>query len=119
MLKQRREVSRRITTALVETESHIDNALLTHAQLQIALIEGRRSANLPLDAGQIGIDKITEAVASLIAARKAMHEAHYAFRQVRDELRIPVISYGDFGDTPESGVLQEQPASLALVHAAA
>lgn len=118
MLKQRRDVSRNITLALVETESHIDNALLTHAKLQIALIEGRRSANLPLDAGQAGIDKITEAVASLVAARKAMHEAHYVFRAVRDELRIPITAYGDTGDTPFTEVNAAPARVLALVDAA-
>jgi hypothetical protein len=118
MLKQRRDVSRNITLALVATEAHIDDALLSHAKLQIALIEGRRSANLPLDAGQAGIDKITEAVANLVAARRAMNEAHYAFRAARDELRMPVTSYGDTGDTPLGEGIAAQTPVLALVNAA-
>jgi hypothetical protein len=119
MLKQRREVSRNVTTALVEIEGFIDNAILTHARLQVAVIEGRRSANLPLDAGQAAIEKMTDAVGSLVAARKAIHEAHYAFRQARTDLRMPVTSYGDFGDTPDMAATDNAPAALALVHAAA
>jgi hypothetical protein len=120
MLKQRRdEVSRTVTTALVDVESNLDKALLSHARLQIAVIEGRRSANLPLDAGQAGLDKMSEAVGHLVAARKAIHEAHYAFRQTRTDLRMPTTSYGDFGDTPDGGMVPAEHVGLALVHAAA
>jgi hypothetical protein len=118
MLQQRRDVSRNITHALVEAESHIDDAILTHAKLQIAVIEGRRSARLPLDAGQAGLDKITEAAAMLIAARKLMHEAHYAFRAARDQLGMPVTSYGDTGDTPFVEGNAAPTRVLALVDAA-
>lgn len=119
MLKQRRdEVSRTVTAALIDVESNIDNALVSHGHLQIAVIQGRRSANLPLDAGQPGIDKMAEAAGHLIAARKAIHEAHYAFRQARTDLRMPVTSYGDFGDTPDMATLQAEPAALTLVQAA-
>lgn len=115
MLNQRLTVARTITTNLIGLERQIDDALVMHGQLQIALIEGRRSANLPLDAGQGGLDKVTEAAASLVAARKAMNEAHYAFRAVRDQLRLPVHAYGDTGDSPD----QFSPsATLALVGAA-
>lgn len=115
MLNQRRAVTRTVTTGLVELEKQIDDALLMHARLQIALIEGRRSANLPLTAGQDGLDKVTEAAASLVAARRAMNEAHYAFRSVRDQLRLPVHAYGDMGDTPDQAFTS---AKLTLVDAA-
>lgn len=118
MLNQRLAVTRTVTTGLVALEKQIDDALVMHGRLQVALIEGRRSANLPLDAGQDGLDKVTEAAASLVAARKAMNEAHYAFRAVREQLRLPVHAYGDTGDSPERFATIGTAKPLALVSAA-
>ncbi len=118
MLNQRLAVARQVTTHLTDLEKQIDAALVLHAQLQIALIEGRRSAHLPLDAGQAGMERMSEAVSSLVAARKAIHAAHYDFRQVRDQLRLPTFAYGDTGDTPLAFADAAAAPALALVDAA-
>ncbi len=100
MLNQRLAVTRDVTIQLTDLERDLDAIIVKQARLQIALIEGRRSANLPLDTGQRSIEKIMEAAANLVAARAAVHFAHYDLRAVRDQLRLPVHAYGDYGDTP-------------------
>lgn len=116
MLKTRQDVARRIGRELIELEREVDGALVRQASLQVALIEGRRAAKLPLDAGQHGLVKIGEAVASLLAARAAIHDAHHDFRAVRDAMGVRA-DYGDYGDTP-NGYQAEVPV-LALVPDAA
>lgn len=120
MLNQRIAVSRAVTTGLVGLEKQIDDAVVMQARLMIELIEGRRAAHLPLTAGQSGLDKVTEVAAHLVAARRLMNEAHYSFREVRDELRLPIHAYGDTGDTPDDGAHRGRAgaAPLALVDAA-
>lgn len=102
MLNQRLSVVRTITTGLAQLEEHLDDAMISHARLQADVVSGRRSAHLPLDAGQAGMDLLSEATAALNAARRLVHEAHYAFRADRDRMRLPTVSYGDYGDTPEA-----------------
>lgn len=121
MLNTRLAVARNVTIQLVDLEAQIDAILVKQAHLQVALVEGRRAANLPLDAGQVGMDRMIEAAASLVAARKAIHAAHYDFRAVRDQLRLPVHAYGDSGDTPDSFAstgISGGAVGLALVDAA-
>lgn len=100
MRNERIAAVRDVTELLTELELQLDNAVLTRSRLEAALIQARRSANLPLNVGLDGMDKIAGATIALVAARKAVNEAHYDFRRVRDDLRLPVHAYGDTGDTP-------------------
>lgn len=119
MLNQRLTVTRNVTIQLTNLERDLDALLVKQAQLQIALIEGRRAANLPLDSGQRGMEKIVEAAASLVSARAAVHAAHYDFRAVRDQLRLPVHAYGDLGDTQMAMPMTGTAApTLTVVNAA-
>ena len=121
MLKTRRAVAHRVADHLIALEQKIDGALIDTAHLQVAAIEGRREAKLPLHAGQDGLEQLTTATLSLIAARKAVHDAHLAFRDVQDNMRIGPIAFGDYGDTPREYVAEgatEQPL-LAVVRDAA
>ncbi len=121
MLHTRRAVAQRVATQLIALEEKIDGALVDHAHLQCAAIEGRRDAKLPLHAGQEGLEKLAAAAHSLIAARKAVHDAHLAFREVQDGMRIGPIAFGDYGDTPREYAPEgaaDQPV-LAVVRDAA
>jgi hypothetical protein len=125
MLKTRLDVAKSIATPLIEMEAQVDAALLSHATLQVALIEGRRKAKLPLDAGQEGLEKISLAFDHLLAARKAIHEAHYVFRGVQDKMGIGGYivtgdtNYGDTGDTPRSYATADEAAPVLTVVRAA
>lgn len=119
MITERRTVSKTVTTHLATLEEQTDAAMSTLAALIAAGIAGRRSAHLPLDAGQAGLDKLIEALGGLNAARRAVHEAHYALRDTRDTLRIPVTAYGDTGDTPAPEEKFARGAGLTVVQAAA
>lgn len=121
MLNTRRAVAQRVADHLISLEQKIDGALVDHANLTVAAVEGRRQAKLPLHAGQDGLEQLTTAMQSLMAARKAVHDAHLSFRDVQDNMRIGPISFGDYGDTPREyapeGMI-EQPI-LAVVRDAA
>ncbi|WP_267395332.1 MULTISPECIES: hypothetical protein [unclassified Sphingomonas] len=111
MLNTRRNVVQRVGFKHIELEAQVDTALVNLAGLQAAAIEGRRQAKLPLHAGQEGLEKLAVAAASLIAARKAIHDAHLSFRDVQDGMRVGPVSFGDYGDTPREATLTE-PAEL-------
>lgn len=120
MLNTRRAVVSRVAAEHIALEEQIDGALVRLASLQTAAIEGRREAKLPLHAGQEGLEKLAAATQSLIAARKAVHDAHLTFREVQDQMRLGPIAFGDYGDTPRGYApagAAEQPA-LAVVRAA-
>lgn len=112
-------VVKSIGTPLVALEQQLDAALLTSGTVLAAAITGREKARLPLDAGQDAIERLVLAQQQLVAARKAVHEAHYAFREVQDQMRVPPQMFGDHGDTPErfatTGAMTPQ---LSVVQAA-
>jgi hypothetical protein len=115
MLNTRLDLAKSVAANLIALEKNVDGALVDHAKLQVALIEGRRRAKLPLHTGQEGLEQLASAASSLIAARKAIHEAHLVFRQVQDDMGLGTVSYGDYGDTPRE---MEPAGKLAIVHAA-
>ena len=116
MLKTRRDAALAVAAELVPLEKEIDGAIIRNAHLQIALIEARRQAKLPLHAGQRGLEKVMEAAGQLLAARAALHEAHYDFKQVRIDMGLRVENFGDMGDTPTGYDAVEAP-TLTVVAA--
>lgn len=121
MLNTRLELTRKAAAELIAIEKNLDAALIGQAKLQAIAIEGRRNAKLPLHTGQAGLEQLANANINLIAARKAVHEAHLVFRQVQRDMGLGTMSFGDYGDTPDefapSGQVAAQPA-LAIVDAA-
>ncbi|MEG3122672.1 hypothetical protein [Sphingomonas sp. GB1N7] len=121
MLNTRLELTRKAAAELIAIEKNLDAALVGQAKLQAIAIEGRRNAKLPLHTGQAGLEQLASANINLIAARKAVHEAHLVFRQVQRDMGLGTVSFGDYGDTPDefapSGQVAAQPA-LAIVDAA-
>lgn len=120
MLNTRREVCKSVASGLISLERSIDDAIVQQGIVQAAVVEGRRKAKLPLDAGQDGIALIADASVALVAARKAVHEAHIRLREVQDRMGVGVVAFGDYGDTPRVYTTAEDvaPASLTLVAAA-
>lgn len=102
MLNTKKTAVRDVTERLVRLEAVIDQAMVAQAELQASLIEARRMANLPLDAGLDGFEKVAGMAPLLATARSYVSRAHYDFRDVRDGMRLPIHAYGDYGDTPDS-----------------
>jgi hypothetical protein len=119
-LNTRLEVAKSVATPLIKLERQLDATIATLTDLLTAAIAGREKARLPLDAGQDGLDRITAALAPLMLARKEVHQAHYSFRGVQDQMGLGVISYGDHGDTPQdfAQTRGEAAPALAIVSAA-
>ena len=93
-------VAQAVGFPLMKAEKLLDQAFVLLAQAQAAAVEGRRTARLPLHAGHDAIDQVVTAQATLHAARKAVHTAHYGFRDIADGMNVPARAYGDHGDTP-------------------
>lgn len=114
-LNTRLQVAKSVAAPLIELEHQIDATIVTLSQVLTAAIAGREKARLPLDAGQEGIERITAALAPLIAARKEIHQAHYVFRNVQEQMGLGAIAYGDHGDTPQDFAQTRGETSPALV----
>lgn len=121
MLKTRRDLTRTMTAELRAIEQLLDEAQVRQAQLIATAIEGRRAAKLPLFAGEEALALVADAQVDLLKTRKAIHAAHYAFRDVRDQMGVQPEAFGDYGDTPREYAPEGQAArpALAIVEAAA
>ncbi|MBB4153547.1 hypothetical protein GGQ80_001449 [Sphingomonas jinjuensis] len=58
MLNTKMTAVREVTELFVALKAQIDEAMVTRARLETALIEGRRKARLPLGAGLDGMEKV-------------------------------------------------------------
>ena len=114
-------VAQAVGLPLMKAEKLLDEAFVLLAQAQAAAVEGRRAARLPLHAGHDAIEQVVTAQATLMATRKAVHTAHYGFRDVADGMMVPARAYVDHGDTPRENVVPVLPgnagAHLAIVQA--
>lgn len=115
MLNQRLSAAKAVAAELLPAETELDNAILHHARLTIAVIEGRRSAKLPVATGQAGLRHIARATERLVEARGEIFDAHAALRETRDEIGLRTISFGDFWDCPpkKESALHETAANAA------
>ena len=102
MLNQRLAVARRVADELLPAETNLDDAILHASKMAIAVIEGRRTAKLPLDTGQDGLAFMSRATAKLIDARGDMMAAHVAFRSTQHEIGLRAVSFGDVYECPPS-----------------
>jgi hypothetical protein len=101
MLNQRLAVARRVADELVPAETDLDNAILHASRLAIAVIEGCRTAKLPINTGQEGLKLIAQAAAKLIDARSDIMAAHVAFRETQGEIGLSAVSFGDVYESPD------------------
>lgn len=100
MLNQRLAAAQAVANELFPAEKVIDEAILHHARLAIAVVEGRRSARLPLTAGQEALGLVAQANARLCEARGFLAEAHRAFRDAQREVGLKAFGFGDEQDCP-------------------
>lgn len=112
-------VAQAVGFPLMRAEKLLDEAFVLLAQAQAAAVEGRRAARLPLHAGHDAIEQVVTAQQALMATRKAVHTAHYGFRDIADGMQVPARAYGDHGDTPREDVVMPSRTAghLAVVQA--
>ena len=101
MLNQRLAVAKQVAAELMPAETDLDNAILHASRLAIAVVEGRRSARLPISTGQAGLVHITRATVKLAEARSEMGAAHVALRETQDEVGLRTVAFGDLWECPD------------------
>lgn len=110
MLNQRLAAARAVADELFPAEKVVDEAILRNAKLAIAVVEGRRSAKLPLMAGQEALGFVSQANVRLCEARGLLAEAHRAFRDTQIEIGLQAFGFGDEQPCPpSSGELRVVP----------
>lgn len=114
MLNQRHQAATAVASELLPAEKEVDSAIVRNAKVAIAVVEGRRKCNLPLSAGQEGLNLIANATLRLVEARELLAQAHVAFRSTQDEIGLQAFSYGDVGPCPPS-TAEAGPAPLTIV----
>ena len=101
MLNQRLAAAKQVAAELIPAETDLDNAILHASRLAIAVIEGRRSAKLPISTGQAGLVHITRATVKLAEARFEIGAAHIALRETQDEVGLRSVAFGDLWECPD------------------
>lgn len=115
MLNQRLTAAQGVAKELFPAEEDLENALMRTSRMVIAVIEGRRSAKLPVTTGQVGLERATAAVTHLVAARAELGAAHAAFRETQIELGLREVSFGQLWECPPpSGDLNTDAPKPAL-----
>ena len=115
MLNQRIAAAKAVAQELLPAERVVDEAIVHNSKLAIAVVEGRRSANLPLTAGQEGLDLVVQANVRLCEARGLLAAAHHAFRQTQLEVGLRAFSWGDIQECPPSSAQEQAPPPLSIV----
>lgn len=115
MLNQRLAAARAVADELFPAEKVLDEAIVHHARLTIAVIEGRSAAKLPLSAGQRGLDLVAQSNARLCEARGLLVEAHRAFRETQVEVGLKAYSWGDLQECPPSSAEHVTAPALSIV----
>lgn len=115
MLNKRLNAARAVAAQLMPTEEHIENAILAGSRLAIAIIEGRKSAGLPITTGQDSLAAVTSVNAALIEARLQIGRAHASLAQDKVDIGLGSRAMGDWGDCPPPGAEHTGTATLRVV----
>jgi hypothetical protein len=113
MLNQRLSAAKKVADELLPAEADLDAAILHTSRLAIAVIEGAKTAKMPLDTGQEGLALVARAAAKLIEARGEMLAAHVAFRETQQEIGLGAVSFGDLWVSPDKKLAMASGAANA------
>lgn len=86
-------------------EAAIDDSLAKTAGLIAYLPEARTAARLPAATGHQAIMHVLASLNAIAQARGEMIEAHAAFADIREDLRIPETGFGSLGGCPSHAEL--------------
>jgi hypothetical protein len=104
MTKTPEVIAGQVGSLLHKLEMLIDEAVTCGAELTAALPRARVEARLPALVGQHSLDTLTEAVQSLVAARRQTVATHEHLDKVRELMGLPVISFGEEGPKPQEPI---------------
>jgi hypothetical protein len=115
LLNQRLTFAKSVAAELFPAEADLETAIVHASRLAIALIEGRKTAKLPITAGQEGLELMSKATAKLVEARGDIGAAHAAFRVAQNDIGLRTVSFGDIYECPDSNSAELAPhlASVA------
>jgi pseudouridine-5'-phosphate glycosidase len=102
MLKQRRNVAEQVAAALFEAEAAIDAALFKTAGLTGMMPGLRAEANLSALIGQDAMERASEAIAALTAARRSIIETHKELSVAQHQIGLGAVAIGDDMTKPSS-----------------
>lgn len=102
MLKQRKDAFHTIQPLFLAAEHAADRAAADAATCIAEMLRVRADANLPLSAGTDMLDKLVEALAANVSARKAFIEAHALTPELIRELGLERM-FGDISPCPRTG----------------
>ena len=101
MLNERLSAAKAVAAELLPTETELESAIVHASKLVIAVIEGRRSAKLPITIGQDSLGHIAQATARLIEARAEIGAAHLTLRETQINIGLRATSFGDLWECPD------------------
>lgn len=95
MLQNRLAAARMVAEKLAASETAIDDALISMAELTAVTPMAQRRANVSPTVVQDAMALTGEATAALQEARAKLMAAHQAFAEVRDQIGLRVHAGGD------------------------
>jgi hypothetical protein len=84
----------RVAERLFPAENSIDTAIVENAALIIALVNGRKEAQLPATEVQDALRNTARGLATLIEGRGAICTTHSNIVELRDSLGLPTRGFG-------------------------
>ena len=101
MLKERRMVAQQVAGALFEAEAAIDAAIAKTAHLTGVMPALRRQAGASALIGQDAVERASQAIMALAAARRAIVETHKELSIVQGQIGLGAVTMaGDAGEKP-------------------
>ncbi|MBO9711911.1 hypothetical protein [Sphingomonas sp.] len=88
------KAGQRVAERLFPAENSIDDAILQNAALMIALINGRKEAQLPATEIQDMLRNTAKGIATLIEGRGAICVTHSGIVELRDRHGLPTRGFG-------------------------
>ena len=113
MLNQRLSAAKTVAAELFPAEADLENAIVRTARLTIALVEGRRTAKLPITTCQDELDHLVSVSAHLAEARKGLAAAHVALRRTQHDIGLRAVSFGDLWECPKTAIAPQEAANVA------
>jgi hypothetical protein len=105
VLNDRLAAAQSVASHLGPTENSIEEAIVSASRLAISIVEGRRSARLPIDTGQESLAAVAKTSNALIEARSLIAQAHAALAEEKVKIGLGARSMGDWGECPDNKAL--------------
>jgi hypothetical protein len=102
MLNERLGAAKAVAAELFSAEAEVEDAIVRASRLAIAIVEGRKSAKLPITTGQQGLGHVVRATANLVDARAEIGAAHAAFHADQIDIGLKAVAFGELWECPDN-----------------